>query len=218
MIPIFQDFVISFRHGFSCQPGSYEILGESVSCPPISLPSFRLTDWLGTLRATTDSYGVAQGTCSGLPFGDPKNACQGNIPDNRYFTGKERDAESGNDYFGARYYSSAMGRFMSPDWSAKVEPVPYAKMDDPQSLNLYAYVQNNPLTNRDADGHWCVLGWVGTSCKPSVMSAQPEANSEFSGPTADIPASGHAGRECPSCDLRRKGQHSTRPLHRSSWV
>jgi hypothetical protein len=31
-----------------------------------------------------------------------------------------------------------MGRFMSPDWSAKVEPVPYAKLDDPQSLNLYA--------------------------------------------------------------------------------
>jgi len=29
--------------------------------------------------------------------------------------GKERDTESGNDYFGTRYYSSAMGRFMSPD-------------------------------------------------------------------------------------------------------
>jgi RHS repeat-associated protein len=68
-------------------------------------------------------------------------------------TGKERDAESGNDYFEARYYSSAMGRFMSPDWSAKEEPVPYAKLDDPQSLNLYAYVQNNPLTRFDVDGH-----------------------------------------------------------------
>jgi RHS repeat-associated protein len=38
------------------------------------------------------------------------------------FTGKERDTESGNDYFGARYYASTMGRFMSPDWSAKAEP------------------------------------------------------------------------------------------------
>ena len=46
-----------------------------------------------------------------------------------------------------------MGRFMSPDWSAKVEPVPYSKLDDPQSLNLYAYVRNNPLGNVDADGH-----------------------------------------------------------------
>lgn len=68
-------------------------------------------------------------------------------------TGKERDTESGNDYFEARYYSSAMGRFLSPDWSAKVEPVPYSKLDDPQSLNLYAYVQNNPLTRFDVDGH-----------------------------------------------------------------
>jgi RHS repeat-associated protein len=69
------------------------------------------------------------------------------------YTGKERDTESGNDYFEARYYSSAMGRFMSPDWSAKEEPVPYAKLDDPQTLNLYSYVQNNPLTREDADGH-----------------------------------------------------------------
>jgi RHS repeat-associated protein len=68
-------------------------------------------------------------------------------------TGKERDGESGNDYFEARYYSSAMGRFMSPDWSAKEEPVPYATMDDPQSLNLYSYVRNNPLSRTDPDGH-----------------------------------------------------------------
>jgi RHS repeat-associated protein len=69
------------------------------------------------------------------------------------FTGKERDSESGNDYFGARYYSSSMGRWLSPDWSAKVMPVPYAKLDNPQSLNLYAYVGNNPLTRFDPDGH-----------------------------------------------------------------
>jgi hypothetical protein len=47
-----------------------------------------------------------------------------------------------------------MGRFMSPDWSAKVEPVPYAKLGNPQSLNLYAYVMNNPMTRFDADGHF----------------------------------------------------------------
>src|SRR5271165_4062148 len=75
-------------------------------------------------------------------------------------TGKERDAESGNDYFGARYYASSMGRFMSPDWGAKVEPVPYSKLDDPQSLNLYAYVMNNPLTRADADGH-APMSWGG---------------------------------------------------------
>ena len=72
-------------------------------------------------------------------------------------TGKERDTESGNDYFGARYYASSMGRFMSPDWSAKEEPVPYAKLDDPQTLNLYAYVGNNPLIRTDPTGH-CSAG------------------------------------------------------------
>jgi len=74
-------------------------------------------------------------------------------------TGKERDTESGNDYFEARYYSSAMGRFMSPDWSAKEEPVPYATMDDPQSLNLYSYVRNNPLAKADPDGHCPECVW-----------------------------------------------------------
>lgn len=73
------------------------------------------------------------------------------------FTGKERDTESGNDYFGARYYASTMGRFLSPDWSAHVEPVPYAKLDNPQSLNLYAYVGNNPLGRIDADGHLTII-------------------------------------------------------------
>ena len=69
------------------------------------------------------------------------------------FTGKERDAESGLDYFGARYYASSMGRFMSPDWAAQAQPVPYAKLDNPQSLNLYSYVYNNPLSKADPDGH-----------------------------------------------------------------
>jgi RHS repeat-associated protein len=72
-------------------------------------------------------------------------------------TGKERDTESGNDYFGARYYASSMGRFMSPDWSEKPEAVPYADLENPQTLNLYSYMRNNPLSGTDPDGHcdWC---------------------------------------------------------------
>jgi RHS repeat-associated protein len=69
------------------------------------------------------------------------------------YTGKERDAESGNDYFGARYYASSMGRWMSPDWSKTPEDVPYADLSNPQSLNLYVYVKNNPLILADPDGH-----------------------------------------------------------------
>jgi RHS repeat-associated protein len=69
------------------------------------------------------------------------------------YTNKERDTESGNDYFLARYYNSNTGRFLSPDWSAKEEPVPYAQLTDPQSLNLYSYVENNPMRKVDLDGH-----------------------------------------------------------------
>lgn len=46
-----------------------------------------------------------------------------------------------------------MGRWMSPDWADKPEAVPYSSLDDPQSLNLYSYVRNNPLTRVDKDGH-----------------------------------------------------------------
>jgi RHS repeat-associated protein len=69
------------------------------------------------------------------------------------YTGKERDAQTGLDYFGARYYGSSMGRFMSPDWSSKPVEVPYADLGNPQTLNLYSYVRNNPLTEEDPDGH-----------------------------------------------------------------
>ena len=136
---------------------------------------FHLTDPLGTRRVELSGnltsgnqissgqplpLGQAELDCQSLPFGDQQSCTPApNAPPSSddatplHFTGKERDAESGNDYFGARYYASTMGRFMSPDWSAKEEPVPYATMNDPQSLNLYAYVLNNPLRGVDPDGH-----------------------------------------------------------------
>jgi RHS repeat-associated protein len=60
-------------------------------------------------------------------------------------SGKERDAETGLDYFGARYSSAAQGRFMSPD------PGPWVFLN-PQSYNAYTYALNNPLIYTDDDG------------------------------------------------------------------
>jgi RHS repeat-associated protein len=119
---------------------------------------FHLADPLGTRRIQTNIDGQVEESCQSLPFGDNLNCTTTALTTaddatEHHFTGKEHDAESGNDYFDARYYSSTMGRFMSPDWSAQEEPVPYAQLDDPQSLNLYAYVLNNPLSRVDADGH-----------------------------------------------------------------
>jgi RHS repeat-associated protein len=65
------------------------------------------------------------------------------------YTGKERDTESGLDYFGARYYGSSMGRFMSPD------PIKFTDerlLNPANTLNLYSYAANNPLKFVDPDG------------------------------------------------------------------
>ena len=114
---------------------------------------FALNDWLGTKRAEATPDGNLA-TYSSLPWGNELSA-SGSIPDAtaQHFTGKERDSESGNDFFGARYYASSMGRFLSPDWSATPESIPYASLSNPESLNLYGYTGNNPLSKTDEDGH-----------------------------------------------------------------
>ena len=113
-------------------------------------------DHLGSSRLLSgpDGYPTWQGTY--YPYGAEYIApgANNNSTVNNYkFTGKERDAESGLDYFGARYYSSLTSRWLTPDWSATPEPVPYAVFGDPQSLNQYGYVRNNPMSYADADGH-----------------------------------------------------------------
>jgi RHS repeat-associated protein len=105
------------------------------------------------------------------------------------FTGKERDAESGLDMFGARYYGSSMGRFMTPDWATKPTAVPYAHYGNPQSLNLYSYVQNNPTTVGDPDGHCS-----GDDCAKITVTAEktkePEVTSSRNGRTSTATVEG----------------------------
>jgi RHS repeat-associated protein len=93
------------------------------------------------------------------------------------FTGKERDDHTGLDYFLARYYSGAQGRFLSPDefkggivdpftgqQISQPGPLPYADISNPQTLNKYAYVMNNPLRYTDPDGHIALVGtWGGAA-------------------------------------------------------
>jgi RHS repeat-associated protein len=115
------------------------------------------SDWLGTERVRSTVSGSSCESIISLPFGDGEST-SGTCgdPSTRHFTGKERDTESNLDNFGARYYSSMMGRFLSPDSSNVASPVPYAQLGVPQSLNLYGYVENNPLSRTDPDGHCTV--------------------------------------------------------------
>jgi len=153
---------------------------------------YQLHDWQGNRRMQVSANGVVEGTYSNLPFGDGL-VVAGDDSDKKHFTGKERDTETatanghdGLDYFGARYDSSNIGRWTQPDWSAKEDPVPYAKLADPQSLNLYGYVANNPLSTVDVDGHVCayVYGNGGSGfCKRSEEYAKMDANASINSQT-----------------------------------
>ncbi len=121
----------------------------------------------------TDATGMIQDESDYFPWG-------GEIPyvnnlDNHYkFTGKERDNESGLDYFGARYYSNGLGRFISTD------PIHFqaSMLRDPQRFNLYAYVRNNPLRFVDPKGEAIELTGDEEKRKKTLAAAQSAVGKE----------------------------------------
>jgi len=87
--------------------------------------------------------------CGELFAYDGPVARVGRVPFSRSrFSGKERDTETGLDYFGARYYASNMGRFTSSD----PKMISSQRLYDPQQWNRYSYTRNNPLIYIDPDG------------------------------------------------------------------
>src|ERR1017187_6728634 len=126
----------------------YGIIG-----PPSTGTKYLTADHLGSTRMVTDSQGNCMERHDYLAYGAEVNRGSGSCYDfnagvRQRFTGKERDAETGLDYFGARYMSSAQGRFTSPD------PLYITKQKKlyPQQWNLYSYAANNPLSLIDPDG------------------------------------------------------------------
>jgi len=123
-------------------------------------------DALGSTRLVTDGSMAVKRSYDYLPFGEDLRAGldgrDGTFPPatvatpdvatgiREGFTGKERDAETGLDYFGYRYFSSAQGRWTSPD-----QPFADQHPEDPQSWNMYGYVRNNPLAHVDPNGKAC---------------------------------------------------------------
>jgi RHS repeat-associated protein len=144
------------QYGPTCSPCRDEIYagGRHLATYTNNTTYFIHSDWLGTERARSNISGSICETITSLPFGDGQSA-SGSCTDISpvHFTGKERDNETQLDYFGARYYSNALGRFVTPDWSERPVGVPYANFGNPQSLNLYAYVTNKPASLGDPDGH-----------------------------------------------------------------
>ena len=116
-------------------------------------------DHLGSHRVTTDASGAVLARHDYDPFGEEiTSSVNGRSSIAGYsaidsvrqkFTGKERDGELGLDYFLARYYSGAQGRFTSPD-----PLLNSLRPNNPQTLNRYAYVLNNPLRFIDVNGQY----------------------------------------------------------------
>ncbi len=111
-------------------------------------------DAVGNVRVVTNQAGQVVERHDYLPFGEEctTGPCAADTPvgagQPKHFTGKERDTETGLDYFGARYYRGNLGRFTTVDPTVNIK----TSLLDPQRWNRYAYVSNNPLRYVDPDG------------------------------------------------------------------
>jgi RHS repeat-associated protein len=106
------------------------------------------TDVAGSVRMVTDESGAAIEQYNYTPFGALVGGQAPGVAQPRGYAGKERDVETGNDYFGARYFASQIGRFTTVDQVLDIERA----LAEPQLWNRYAYVTNNPLKFVDPDG------------------------------------------------------------------
>jgi RHS repeat-associated protein len=124
-------------------------IGARFGFEPLPKTEFYHTDALGSIRAVTEIGSSAVTRTDFLPFGEriPMGTLDP-VVTQRLFTGKERDAETGLDYFGARYYASQTGRFTTVDPVLDVDKA----VTNPQLWNRYAYTTNNPLRRVDPDG------------------------------------------------------------------
>ena len=103
------------------------------------------SDHLGSANWITDYSGTPIQYYHYAPYGELIEKSKSGLYDERYkFTGKERDAESGYDFFGARFYSSIFGHWLSVDPLADKYP----------NISSYAYCGWNPISRIDPDGKW----------------------------------------------------------------
>jgi RHS repeat-associated protein len=112
---------------------------------PSGAVHYYLSDHLGSTTMVVSAAGAIENESDYYPWGGELKISAADAANHYKFTGKERDTETGNDYFGARYNSSSMGRFLTPD------PLGGEKLD-PQTLNKYSYVRNNPINRIDPTG------------------------------------------------------------------
>jgi RHS repeat-associated protein len=159
--------------------------GESAIYNASGLNFIRHKDWLGSSRlATTWAHGVYSKEAY-APFGETYNEAV--IPD-RSFTGQDQDTVPGVYDYLFRKYDPAAGRWLSPDpagWDA-------VNQEYPQSLDRYAYVQNDPLTLIDSTGlSSCLFSGEQdntSDCLPNIVDKYvPDASYAGPAPSPQLP-------------------------------
>jgi RHS repeat-associated protein len=120
-------------------------------------------DHLGSSSVITTSAGVVEENLAYYPFGATRVDTHSPADVPFKYTGQELDSSTGLYIYGARYYDATLSRFISADTI-----VPSAA--DPQALNRYSYVNNNPLRYTDPSGHG-FLGSIGKFFSNSVGRA-----------------------------------------------
>jgi RHS repeat-associated protein len=162
--------------------------------------SYYFADHLGTARVVVNAGGTILDDSDFYPFGGERPVTGPNSANAYKFSSKERDIESGLDNFDFRYFGSSLGRFTSPD------PLG-GHVSNPQSLNRYTYVLNNPLTfvdpfGLDADGSFragTCIDWE--SLKGSDCLTPPDIGNDIPGGAPDVSVLGtSAGPPPPPLD------------------
>ena len=153
--------------------------GKRVALVPASGSAiYYAEDLLGSSRVIVQSNGTLCYDGDFVPFGGER-AYTSTCSQNYKFEGKERDTETANDDFGAREYTWRFGRWLSADWSATAEPVPYANLSNPQTLNLYGMVEDDPESFSDLDGHWSApyewADWADSRINAAVNAIENKA-------------------------------------------
>jgi RHS repeat-associated protein len=168
---------------------------------------YYIEDLLGSSRAMTQNNGTPCYDADFDPYGG-EHAYTNTCSQNYKFEGKERDTETGNDDFGARYYTSRFGRWLSADWSNVPVPVPYASLTNPQTLNLYSMVSDDPETSADLDGH---AGSQGTSAEsgsaPTCASTGQTGGSSASGCGSQAPKQAQDEHQAQDTQKRTQNQY-----------
>ena len=154
---VYSTFVGWYKDNVFAGSGSAIIASENASGGACTT-CYYTTDHLGSTRMLTDQYGDAVTRHDYMPFGveiaantDSRGPTFGSTTDViEKFTGQIRNQEAGQDYFNARFFTAAVGRFSSVDPGNAG-----ASLWSSQSWNGYAYVLGNPLAFVDPTGTDC---------------------------------------------------------------